>query len=62
MLYNLENFNFNKDLNEVIKQYNYITYNLPESNINESMQIKVKKEDDLIAMEEHYPEISPIQC
>ena len=61
MLYNLENFNFNKDLNEVIKQYNDINY-LPEAEINDSMQIKVKKEDESMATEEFYPEISPMQC
>ena len=61
MLYDLENFNFNKDLNEVIKQYNDINY-LPELEINDSIQIKVKKEDDSMATEELYPEISPMQC
>lgn len=61
MLYDLENFNFNKDLNEVIKQYNDINY-LPELEMNDSIQIKVKKEDDSMATEELYPEISPMQC
>lgn len=61
MLYDLENFNFNKDLNEVIKQYNDINY-LSELEMNDSIQIKVKKEDDSMATEEPYPEISPMQC
>lgn len=61
MLYDLENFNFNKDLNEVIKQYNDINY-LPELEMNDSIQIKIKKEDDSMATEELYPEISPMQC
>ena len=61
MLYDLENFNFNKDLNEVIKQYNDINY-LSELEMNDSIQIKVKKEDDSMATEELYPEISPMQC
>ena len=61
MLYDLVNFNFNKDLNEVIKQYNDINY-LPELEMNDSIQIKIKKEDDSMATEELYPEISPMQC